>query len=109
VHEYFWIPQAGHPFHIPITLSVNYTPHGIDQRPAITSQEVLLSIGLAPYTCTVQPHTALVTRSSIATSSLDFCQFSRAYFHFSRTHQELWDPLTAVLRPTSIIMKQLSE
>jgi hypothetical protein len=42
------LPQANHSFHIPITLSVNYTPHGIDQHPAITSQEVLLSIGLVP-------------------------------------------------------------
>jgi hypothetical protein len=103
------LPQADHPFHILITLSVNYTPHGIDQRPAITSQEVLLSIGLVPYTRTVQPHTASVTRSSIAVSSINFYQFPRAYFHFNRTHQESWDPLTAVLRPSSIIMKQLSE
>jgi hypothetical protein len=98
-----------HYYHRPITLSVTYTPHGIDQRPAIISQEVLLSIGLAPYTCTVQPHTASVTRSSIAVSSLDFYQFPQAYFHFNCTHQESWDPLTAVLRPSSIIMKQLSE
>jgi hypothetical protein len=103
------LPQAGHPFHIPIALSVNHTPHGIDQRPAITSQEVLLSIGLAPYTRTVQPHTASVTRSSIAASSFDFCQFPRAYFHFSCMHQESWDPLMAGLRPSSIIMKQPSE
>jgi hypothetical protein len=98
-----------HYYHRPITLSVNYTPHGINQRPAITSQEVLLSIGLVPYTRTVQPHTASVTRGSIATSSLDFCQFPRAYFYFNRTHQESWDPLMAVLQPSSIIMKQLSE
>jgi hypothetical protein len=70
------LPQANHSFHIPITLSANYRPHGIDQRPAITSQEVLLSTGLAPYTHTVQPHTALATQSSIATSSLNFYQFS---------------------------------
>jgi hypothetical protein len=102
-----------HYYHRPITLStfrlLYQSTHGIDQCPAITSQEVLLPIGLAPYTRTVQPHTALVTRSSIATSSLDFCQFPRAYFHFSHMHQESWDPLTAGLRPSSIIMKQLSE
>jgi hypothetical protein len=98
-----------HYYHRPITFSVNYTPHGIDQYPAIISQEVLLSIGLVPYTRTVQPHTASVTRSSIATSSLDFYQFPQAYFHFNRTCQESWDPLTAVLRPSLIIMKQLSE
>jgi hypothetical protein len=98
-----------HYYHRPIILLVNYTPHGIDQCLAITSQEVLLSIGLVLYTRTVQPHTASITRSSIATSSLNFCQFPRAYFHFSRMHQESWDPLTAVLWPSSIIMKQLSE
>jgi Reverse transcriptase (RNA-dependent DNA polymerase) len=98
-----------HYYHRLITFSVNYTPHGINQYPAIISQEVLLSIGLAPYTRTVQPHTTSVTWSSIATSSLDFYQFPRAYFHFNRMCQESWDPLMAVLRPSSIIMKQLSE
>jgi hypothetical protein len=87
-----------HYYHRPITFSVNYAPHGIDQYPVIISQEVLLSIGLAPYTRTVQPHTASVTQSSIATSSLDFYQFPRAYFHFNRMRQESWDPLMAVLR-----------
>jgi hypothetical protein len=96
------LPQAYHSFHIPITLSANYRPHGIDQCPAISSLEVLLSTGLAPYTHTVQPHTALATQSSIATSSLNFYQFSRAYFHFNRMHQESWDPFMAVLRPSSI-------
>jgi hypothetical protein len=98
-----------HYYHRPIILSVNYTPHGIDQRLAITSREVLLSIGLAPYTRTVQPHTASVTWSSIAVYSLNFYQFPRVHFHFNCMHQESWDPLTAVLRPSSIIMKQPSE
>jgi hypothetical protein len=35
------LPQANHSFHVPIALSVNSTPHGIDQHPAITYQEVL--------------------------------------------------------------------
>jgi hypothetical protein len=35
------LPQADHSFHVPIASSVNSTPHGIDQHPAITYQEVL--------------------------------------------------------------------
>jgi hypothetical protein len=30
------LPQADHSFHVPIASSVNSTPHGIDQCPAIT-------------------------------------------------------------------------
>jgi hypothetical protein len=35
------LPQADHSFHIPTVSSVNSTPHGINQHPAITYQEVL--------------------------------------------------------------------
>jgi hypothetical protein len=70
------LPQANHSLHVLITLSVNYTPHGINQCPAITSQEVLLPTRLVPCTHTVQPHTASATQSLIATTFLNFYQFS---------------------------------
>jgi hypothetical protein len=53
-------------------------------------------------THTVQPHTASATQSSIATTSLDFYQFSQAYLHFNCMSQESWDPLMAILQPSSI-------
>jgi hypothetical protein len=53
-------------------------------------------------THTVQPHTASATQSLIATSSLNFYQFPRVYFHFNCMHRESWDPLMAVLWPSSI-------
>jgi hypothetical protein len=105
-----------HYYHRPITLSTfqllyQSTIHYMASINALRLplKKFFCPIGLAPYTRTVQPHTASVTWSSIATSSLDFCQFPRAYLHFSRMHQESWDPLTAGLRPSSIIMKQLSQ
>jgi hypothetical protein len=51
---------------------------------------------------TVQPHTASATRSSITTLSFDFYQFPQAHFRLNCTHQELWDPLTAILRQSLI-------
>jgi hypothetical protein len=53
-------------------------------------------------THTVQPHTASAIRSSIVATSLDFYQFSQAYFYLNRTSQKSWDPLMAILWPSLI-------
>jgi hypothetical protein len=58
-------------------------------------QEVLLFTRLAL-------HTASATWSSIAATSLDFYQFSQPYFQLNHTSQESWDPLMAILQPSSI-------
>jgi hypothetical protein len=60
-------------------------------------QALLTSPALRPI-----DYTASATQSSIETTFLNFYQFSRAYFHFNHTHQQSWDPLTAILRPPPI-------
>jgi hypothetical protein len=96
------LPQVNHSFHIPIVSSLNSTPHGIDQHPAITYQEVLCPQDWCPthtqYSLT-QPQ---LPGSSIATASFDFYQFSCTYFYLNRMHQESWNPLTAILWPSLI-------
>jgi hypothetical protein len=50
LHHYFHRPIT---LSIPIILSVNYTPHGIDQHPVI---KFFLSTRLAPYTHSIASH-----------------------------------------------------
>jgi hypothetical protein len=97
-----------HYHHRPITLSTFWLLHKstIHHMASINTLQLPIKKFFCPQdwhsTHTVQPHTASATRSSIAITSLDFYQFSWAYFHFNCTHQESWDPLMAILQPSSI-------
>jgi hypothetical protein len=69
------LPHANHSFHALIASSVNSTPHGIDQHPAITNQEVLFvhKIGAlhTQYSLT-QPQLPGVQSQQLLSTSISF-------------------------------------
>jgi hypothetical protein len=97
-----------HYYHRPITLSTFQLLHQstLHHMASINALQLPIKKFFCPQdwrpTHTVQPHTASAIRSSIATTSFNFYQFPQAYFHSNHTHQESWDPLTAILRPSLI-------
>jgi hypothetical protein len=69
------LPQANHSFYVLIASSVNSTPHGINQRPAITYQKVLFihKIGAlhTQYSLT-QPQLTGVQLQQLLSTSISF-------------------------------------
>jgi hypothetical protein len=106
------LPQANHFFYVPITSSVNYTPHGINQCPAITYQEVLFvhKIGTlhTQYSLT-QPQLPGVQLQQLPSISISFPELIFSSIAHIKSHGTHLRQFSGHHQFSSSIMEQPSE